>query len=54
MEDPPIAIEGEYAFLDHAPPESLGPTSGAPVFMARSITLQIFSLTASPRIRRRR
>jgi hypothetical protein len=26
-----------------APPESLRPITGAPVFIARSITLQIFS-----------
>ena len=31
-----------------APPESLMPTSGAPIFFARSMTLQIFSANTSP------
>ena len=30
-----------------APPESLSPTIGAPAFIARSITLQIFRACAS-------
>jgi hypothetical protein len=32
-----------------APPESLMPTTGQPIFMARSITLTIFSPKTSPR-----
>ncbi len=31
-----------------APPESLMPTTGQPIFMARSITLTIFSPKTSP------
>ncbi len=31
-----------------APPESLRPTTGQPTFMAKSMTLQIFSPNTSP------
>ena len=33
-----------------APPESLMPTTGQPVFIARSMTLTIFSPKTSPRL----
>ncbi len=33
-----------------APPESLRPTTGAPTFMARSMTLQIFWALVSERL----
>ena len=33
-----------------APPESLSPITGAPIFMARSITLQIFRAFVSERL----
>ena len=31
-----------------APPESLSPITGQPIFMAKSMTLQIFSPNTSP------
>ena len=33
-----------------APPESLRPTTGAPIFIARSMTLQIFRAFVSERL----
>ena len=47
QEDVGVAGEGDDALLDARAPESLSPMMGTPVFMARSMILQIFRAYAS-------
>ena len=50
LEDAPVPVEATTPSWIRAPPESLRPMSGAPLSIARSMTLQILSATTSPRL----